>query len=76
MVGGKGLTEAVFNELELALEQHELVKLKLPGGDKAEKREMVEQITDRTSSQFVQLIGRVAVIYRASDEAKISLPSS
>ena len=28
-IGGKGLTDAVMNEVELALEQHELVKVKI-----------------------------------------------
>ena len=74
-VGGKGLTEAVMAEVELALEQHELIKIKLPGGSKAEKNELMMQIADQSSSAPVQLIGRIAVIYRAAEEAKLALPS-
>jgi len=36
---------------------------------------LLAQITSKSNSQPVQLIGRVGVIYRASDEAKITLPS-
>jgi len=75
MIGGKGLTDAVMNEIELALEQHELIKIKLPSSDKAEKVALLAQITGKSLSEPVQLIGRVGVIYRAGDEPKITLPS-
>jgi RNA-binding protein len=74
-IGGKGLTEAVMKEIELALDQHELVKIKLPSNAKAEKVALMAQITSQSKSQAVQLIGRVGVIYRTSDEPKITLPS-
>ncbi|GAA6138678.1 ribosome assembly RNA-binding protein YhbY [Arenicella sp. 4NH20-0111] len=74
-IGGKGLTDAVMNEVELALNQHELVKIKLPSNSKSEKVALVAQITGQSNSEPVQLIGRVGVIYRANDEPKIVLPS-
>ena len=74
-IGGKGLTEAVMNEVELALNQHELVKIKLPSNSKAEKVALLAQITGQSESEPVQLIGRVGVIYRANKEPKLSLPS-
>ena len=74
-IGGKGLTEAVMNEVELALNHHELVKIKLPSNSKSEKVALLAQITSQSNSQPVQLIGRVGVIYRAGDEPKITLPS-
>lgn len=74
-IGGKGLTEAVMNEIELALDQHELLKIKLPTNSKAEKTALLAQITAQSNSEPVQLIGRVVVIYRATDEHKITLPS-
>lgn len=74
-IGGKGLTDAVLNEIEIALDQHELLKIKLPVNDKAEKNALITQITEQTGSQPVQLIGRVGVIYRPSKEQKITLPS-
>lgn len=74
-IGGKGLTDAVMNEVELALDQHELLKIKLPTNSKAEKVALLAQITSQSNSEPVQLIGRVAVIFRATDEQKITLPS-
>ena len=74
-IGNKGLTEAVLNEIELALDQHELLKIKLPGASKVEKTTLLETISEKSKSQIVQLIGNVGVVYRSSDEAKITLPS-
>jgi len=75
MIGGKGLTVAVMNEIQIALDQHELIKIKMPTNSKAEKVALLAQITDQSNSVPVQLIGRVCVIYRTSDEPKITLPS-
>jgi len=75
MIGSKGLTDAVMTEIELALNQHELIKIKLPSSDKAEKVALLAQITGKSKSEPVQLIGRVGVIYRAGNEPKITLPS-
>ncbi len=75
MIGGKGLTDAVMAEIENALNQHELIKIKLPSNSKAEKVAALAQITSQTDSQPVQLIGRVGVIYRSGEEPKITLPS-
>lgn len=75
MIGNKGLTDAVMNEIELALDQHELIKIKLPGNDKAEKVALLAQITSKSNSEPVQIIGRVGVVYRVSDQVKITIPS-
>ena len=75
MIGGKGLTEAVTAEIELALDQHELIKVKLPGGSKSEKSAMLDTICETSGALQVQLIGRVGVLYRAADEPKLILPS-
>ena len=75
MIGGKGLTDAVLSEIELALDQHELIKIKLPSNSKAEKAALIAQISTATSSEPVQIIGRIGVLYRTSDEAKITLPT-
>ena len=74
-IGGKGLTDAVMQEIERALDYHELVKIKLPTNSKAEKVALLAQITGSSDSEPVQLIGRVGVIYRANQEPKITLPS-
>lgn len=75
MVGSKGLSDAVMEEVELALSQHELIKIKLPSDRKSEKVSLLAQITGKSNSEPVQLIGRIGVVYRANTEPKIALPS-
>lgn len=75
-IGNKGLTAAVMAEVELALNSHELIKIKIPGASKADKNTLVQNIADASDSQLVQLIGNVGVVYRASEEAKIILPNT
>lgn len=74
-IGNNGLSEAVLNELENALSHHELLKIKLPAGDKSTRTGLVATICAKTNSIPVQMIGRVGVVYREAEEPKIALPN-
>ena len=63
-VGNAGLTEAVVRETARALHDHELIKVKAPGGDRAAREALVTGLAQRSSSALVQRIGNVAVLYR------------
>ena len=73
-IGNAGLSDAVVNEIISSLESHELLKLKLPSTQASEKKELLQVICEKTQSNFVQLIGRVGVIYKPGDQPKITLP--
>jgi len=68
--GQKGLSQAVFDEIEIALEAHELIKVKLAGSERAERNGMGETIARRLHAQLVQLIGQVAILYRPNPKKK------
>jgi RNA-binding protein len=75
MLGNAGLTEGVVKELERALTDHELVKVAARVGDRDARNEALETLASRTSSELVQRIGNVGVLYRKSSTlAKIVLP--
>lgn len=75
MLGNKGPTDAVLKELNLALTHHELVKVKLSGGDKSERSEQVQVLADGVQAESVQQIGHVAVLFRRNaDDPKLALP--
>ncbi|MET0116921.1 MAG: ribosome assembly RNA-binding protein YhbY [Sedimenticola sp.] len=75
MVGQHGLTEGVFNELEIALEVHELVKVRISAGDRDERDEMLAVLVEKSSAELVQRIGNIAVLYRHNPKKpKIVLP--
>ncbi len=63
-IGQNGLTEGVFNEIELALDSHELIKLKLSGGDRDTKKVMIEEICTKTGADYIHSIGHTAAFYR------------
>jgi len=68
IVGGNGLTENVMLEIDNALEQHELLKVRVNAGDRDERDEMIQTILDKTGSVLIQRIGHVAVLYRRNPE--------
>ena len=75
MLGAKGATDAVLKELDLALTQHELVKVKLSGGDKAQRQQQIEFLVNGSGSESVQEIGHIVVLFRRNaDDPKLALP--
>ncbi|WP_386685982.1 MULTISPECIES: ribosome assembly RNA-binding protein YhbY [unclassified Lonepinella] len=74
MLGGNGLTEGVLAEIDNALNYHELIKVKVAGADRETKQLIIDAIVRETKSTAVQTIGHVVVLYRQSEEKKISLP--
>lgn len=75
MVGDAGVTQAVLEGIKQALEHHELIKIKLRVGDRADRRAAVENICDNTGGEAVQDIGQIAVIFKPANEPKIKLPA-
>ncbi len=64
-LGGAGLTAALIDAVDQALEDHELIKLRL-AGERNERRDLAEQAADRTDSTLAGLVGHVAILYRAA----------
>lgn len=75
LLGAKGATEAVVKELDVALGRHELVKVKLSGGDKDERQKQIDVLCEGTGAEIIHQIGHVVVLFRRNvDQPKIALP--
>jgi RNA-binding protein len=75
LVGGKGITDSLIAELDLALERHELLKVKIAASDRDSRDAMVDTIIERSEATLVQRVGNVATLYRRSREnPQIVLP--
>jgi len=75
LLGNKGASEAVVKELNLTLDIHELVKVKLSGGDKDERQAQIDVLTAGTQAEKIHQIGHMVVLFRRNaDEPKIALP--
>lgn len=68
-IGGSGLTDAVMRELELSLEHHELMKIRISGAERDSRRRMIDDICERSGAELVQAIGNIALIYRKSSNS-------
>ncbi len=62
-VGRNGVTDPVLREITEALDVHELIKVKLvdPQG---RKKELAEEIAERSGGAAVGLVGNVVTLYR------------
>lgn len=74
MIGSNGLSESVLHEIDVSLNAHELIKIKVFGDDRMLRTKMLEEICTRMGATAVHHIGKQLVIYRPSEKAKILLP--
>jgi RNA-binding protein len=75
MLGQKGVTPNLIGELVVALEHHELVKVRLSGGDKEERAAQILSLTEGTQAEVVQTIGHTATLWRRNaKEPRLPLP--
>lgn len=62
-IGQSGVTDALLQSLDNALEKHELVKVRF-ADFKTERKTLAPQLAERTSSALIQQVGNVAVFFR------------
>ena len=74
LLGQHGLTEGVLAEIDLALNHHELIKVKVAAEDREVKKLIMDAIVRETGAVKVQTIGHILTIYRQSEQRKIILP--
>jgi len=76
MIGAKGVTDQLIGSVDLALKDHELIKVKF-GAFKEEKKEISAQIAQATKSELIGIIGNIAIFYRQhpkQEKRKIKMP--
>jgi len=64
MIGNNGLTEAVNKEIDRALHDHELIKIRILSNDRDLRRQIFNEICQVNQAELVQVIGRIGVVYR------------
>ncbi len=67
MIGAKGVTPQLIGSVDLALSDHELIKVKFIEF-KESKKEISAQIAQATKSELVGLIGNIAILYRPNPD--------
>jgi RNA-binding protein len=66
-IGKRGITDALMKQIDEALTDHELIKIKF-NEFKEEKKDLSDRIGDDTGSELVGMIGNIAIFYRENPE--------
>ena len=74
-VGQNGLTDSLMCELQETLSHHELIKIKLPAGEKSARVTLLESICKQTGATMITLVGRNGVVFLPAKKSKIDLPN-
>ena len=72
-IAGNGLSDSVMVELNRALDDHELIKIKVSVGDRDVKKEVIAEILQRTGADLAQQVGNTALLIRRNSNAKDGL---
>jgi RNA-binding protein len=69
----KGLTANVLAELDRALDDHELIKIRVNAADREEKQQLIADICAKTRAELIQTAGHVALLFRVAAKQKPEL---
>ena len=75
IIGEGGLTPGVIHEILLALDHHELIKIRSNAEDRETREAMVVEICETANALLIQRIGHIAIFFRRNPEApRLELP--
>lgn len=69
-IGKQGLTEAVIDQIDAALEKRELIKFNILQNSVEEATDVAEEIAEALDAVIVQTIGSTVILYRPSSKEK------
>ena len=64
LLGNKGLTTAVDQEIDRALHDHELIKLRINAESRPARQLIIKTICEKQRATLIQSIGHTITIYR------------
>jgi putative YhbY family RNA-binding protein len=64
LIGGEGLSDAVFREANLALKAHGLIKVRVFSDDRGAREAMLAALAERLDAAPIQHIGKLLVLWR------------
>ena len=66
IIGSKGITPNIIEEIDRALKDHELIKIKINQADRRERLKSIGTISKQLSAKCVMNIGKTACLLRRS----------
>lgn len=64
------LRDNVLAEIDRALSDHELIKVRVVSEDRDDRKAVMDEICATQKAELVQVIGKIALIYRKAVERK------
>jgi RNA-binding protein len=68
-IGHNGITDGVIEATDKALAAHELIKVKFIDF-KDEKKSIIQNLAENTSSMCVNIIGNIAILFRQNEDIR------
>lgn len=72
-ISENGISEGALAELDRALADHELIKVKLALAERDERSAMLDELLAASGAEHVQSIGKTALLYRHNPRANPKL---
>lgn len=69
MVAERGLAPSVMNEIDIALNAHELIKVRISAEDRESRKALIADLAERSGADVVQEIGHIVALFRRNAEA-------
>jgi putative YhbY family RNA-binding protein len=68
MIGNDGLTPSVLKEIDLALNSHGLIKVRVLGDDRNQRESMFHELANQLVAAPIQHIGKLLIFWRPQPE--------
>ncbi len=75
-IGKKEIEQALIAEANVALDHHELIKVKLLESCMLDKHEASDTLAEACQADIAQILGKTFLLYRAADPPVIVLPKT
>ncbi len=72
-VASAGLSDSVLAEISRALDDHELIKVKISLADRVLKQAAITELCTKTGAELIQTIGHVALILKEAKKPNAQL---
>ena len=75
MIASKGLSDNINKEINIGLNFHELIKVKVTAETRELRDELIKTICSEHNCELIQRVGHIALLYRRNHkEPKITIP--
>lgn len=73
IISEQGVSEGVLTELDRALNDHELIKIRVTVSDREAKQALIADACKQSGAELVQVIGKMAILLRRAKKPNDNL---